>query len=80
MTSDDVQAEALTLIEDDFWAMIEGKEFTVVVDESTRKILPSPQETSKETVDRLFHELDSGNESILDEMTMLSPCFQLIEI
>lgn len=68
------------LIEEDFWGLVAGKTFNIVVDESTRKILPSGQNTAKETVELLFNELDSGNEAILSEITVLAPCYQMIEI
>lgn len=68
------------LIEDDFWGLVAGKTFRVVVDESTRRVLPSGLKPSSETVDTIFHELDSGNGTVIDEMTVSSPCYQMIEI
>ena len=68
------------LIESDFWGLVEGKTFNVVVDESTRKVLTDGNLSPKEAVDRLFKGLDSGDETMLEKMTVTSPCYQLVEI
>lgn len=67
------------LIEEDFWGLVAGKTFKVVIDESTRRVLPYGLKPPSEAVDILFHELDSGNGAVLEEMTVSSPCYQLIE-
>lgn len=71
------------LNEAEFWEIVKGKQFKVIVDNATKRLLESAYDTSltlEENICRVFSLLDAGKEDELLNVLKKSPCYQFVEI
>ncbi len=71
------------LSEEEFWEIVKGKHFKVIVDNSTKRLQESAYDTTMTLADnicRVFSLLDAGREDELCDVLKKSPCYQFVEI
>ena len=71
------------LSEEEFWEIVKGKHFKVIVDNATKRLLESAYDTTLTLADnicRVFSLLDAGKEDELQNVLKKSPCYQFVEI
>ena len=71
------------LNEEEFWEIVKGKQFKVIVDNATKRLLESAYDTTLTLADnicRVFSLLDAGREDELRNVLKKAPCYQFVEI
>lgn len=71
------------LNENEFWEIVKGKQFKVVVDISTNRLKDEaidPSMTISDNVNHVFSLLDAGKNDGLNTVMEKSPCYQFVEI
>ena len=70
-------------MEEEFWEIVKGKQFKVIVDNATKRLLESAYDktlTLADNICRVFSLLDAGKEDELQNVLKKSPCYQFVEI
>lgn len=80
-TNEGQSLQLFRLGEEEFWNCVDGKQFKVITDYSTRKLQHGNEDGClKERIDLVLSLLDSGSDDKLDSILSPVPCYQFIAL